>query len=289
MWRKPAAEPLAQAAVELVFARVAERWVTHVVPEPDRLGQVLVQPQRPRDDAGDAGRLERVRDPRPVVVAGRVDEDLGLPFQPPERLRVDDPVAIALERRPYAALVLLASAAPRLVGADGERRERRLLLRADARLEGVRDSSGQLRHHRSVVALRTARRRQELRVVLAEQLVDVLPISFVETLDQALDLRRHHEQVAGRLGRGVAVRVRGALGREDGGAGWSVDNLAAEQEAQAALEHVPRLVVGVVDVERRDPVRPAWIAPLDDDEVAHLAHRMIGTVPPSADQAAPVT
>ena len=141
------AEVLAQAAVELVLAGVAERRVAHVVPEPDRLGQILVQPQRSGDDAGDPGRLERVRDPRSVMVAGGIDEDLRLALQPPERLRVHDPVAVALERRPDAALVLLAQPPARLVRADGERRERRVLGRADASLEGVGNSSGQLRHH----------------------------------------------------------------------------------------------------------------------------------------------
>ena len=155
------AEPLAEAAVERVLAGVAERRVARVVSEPDRLGQVLVQPQRPGDDARDRRRLERVRDPRPVVVAGGVDEDLRLALQPAERLRVDDPVAVALERRPDAALVFLAQPPARLVRAHGERRERRLLGRADARLEGVGNSSGQLRHH--VLAYSAPRRPRVIR------------------------------------------------------------------------------------------------------------------------------
>ena len=97
--------------VERVLAGVSERRVPQVVPEADRLGQVLVQAERSGDDPGDRGRLERVGHPRPVVVALRVDEDLRLPLQPPERLRVDDPVAVALERRPDAALVLLRARA----------------------------------------------------------------------------------------------------------------------------------------------------------------------------------
>ena len=86
-----------------------------VVAEPDRLGEVLVQPQRPRDDPRDAGRLERVRHPRAVVVAGGVDEDLRLALQAAERLRVQDAVAVALERRAHAALVLGALPPARLV------------------------------------------------------------------------------------------------------------------------------------------------------------------------------
>ena len=108
------AEALAQARVERLLAGVPERRVAHVVAEPDRLGQILVQPQRAGDDAGDPGRLERVRHARAVVVAGRVDEDLRLALQPPERLRVDDPVAVALERRPDAALRPPRGARPRV-------------------------------------------------------------------------------------------------------------------------------------------------------------------------------
>ena len=46
-----AAEALRHGRIERVLARVPERRVPHVVPEPDRLREVLVQPQRPRDDA----------------------------------------------------------------------------------------------------------------------------------------------------------------------------------------------------------------------------------------------
>ena len=51
-----AAEARLQRLVERLLARVAERRVAEVVPEADRLGQVLVQPQRARDRARDARR-----------------------------------------------------------------------------------------------------------------------------------------------------------------------------------------------------------------------------------------
>ena len=103
--------------------------------------------QRARDDARDAGRLERVGHPRAVVVARRVDEDLRLALQAAERLRVEDAVAVALERRSDAALAPPArSAAARLVRAHGERRERALLQLADARGEGVGNPPGDLGH-----------------------------------------------------------------------------------------------------------------------------------------------
>ena len=99
-----AAEALAPAAVEHVLADVAERRVPEVVPEPDRLGEVLVEPQRARDGARDLRGLQRVGEPRAVVVALRRDEDLRLVLEPAERLAVHDPVAVALERRAQRAV-----------------------------------------------------------------------------------------------------------------------------------------------------------------------------------------
>jgi hypothetical protein len=69
---------LLQGPVERLLADVAERRVAEVVAEPDRLGQVLVEPQRPCHRARDAARLERVGQPRPVVIALGRDEDLRL-------------------------------------------------------------------------------------------------------------------------------------------------------------------------------------------------------------------
>ena len=95
---KAHAVALGQALVEHRLPDVAEWRVAEVVPQPDRLGQVLVQAQRPRHVAGDPARLERVGQPGAVVVALRRDEDLRLVLESPERLGVDDPVAVALER-----------------------------------------------------------------------------------------------------------------------------------------------------------------------------------------------
>ena len=100
------AAALAEQLVERLLARVPERRVAEIVAEPDRLDEVLVQPQRARDAARDARRLERVREPRAEVVALGIDEDLRLVAQPAERLRVDDAVAVALERRAQPALLL---------------------------------------------------------------------------------------------------------------------------------------------------------------------------------------
>ena len=80
--------------------------MAEIVAEPDRLDEILVQPERTADAARDARRLERVREPRAEVVALGIDEHLRLEPQAPECLRVDDAVAVALERRPEPALLL---------------------------------------------------------------------------------------------------------------------------------------------------------------------------------------
>ena len=48
---KAKAEPLAEGFIERFFACVPERGMPEVMAEPDRLGQILVQAQRPGDAA----------------------------------------------------------------------------------------------------------------------------------------------------------------------------------------------------------------------------------------------
>ena len=101
-----------------LFAQVAERCVAEVVPERDRLGEVLVQPQGPGGRPGDLGDLERVRQANAVVVPLRREEHLGLVLEAPERLGVDDPVAVALVGRSERVRRLVAFPA---LGRRGER------------------------------------------------------------------------------------------------------------------------------------------------------------------------
>ena len=143
---------LAQQLVERLLAGVAERRVTDVVPDRDRLGEILVQTQCPGDAARDPCGLQRVREPGAEVVAFGVDEDLRLVAQPAKSLRVDDAVAVALERRAQPAFLLGSLAPARLVRAHGERREPLLLVLANRVGEAVRDLSGDLRHPSASVA-----------------------------------------------------------------------------------------------------------------------------------------
>ena len=147
---KPPAETFVQRAVERILARVTEGRMAGVVAEPDRFDEILVQAQRARDDAGDRRRLERMRHARAVVVAGRVDEDLRLPLQSPERLRVKDPVAVTLEGCADRAFCLGLRPATGLVRADGQRRERVLFERPHASGERICDPPCDFGHEVSV-------------------------------------------------------------------------------------------------------------------------------------------
>src|SRR5438105_8454409 len=149
-----AAAALAQELVERLLAGVSERRVPEVVPEPYRLDEVLVQAQGAGDAACDSRRLERVRQASAEVIAFRVDEDLRLVSKPPERLGVDDPVAVALERRSQPAFVFGVSAATGLVRADGERRQPALLVLSHEALEGIGNATGYFRHPTASVARR---------------------------------------------------------------------------------------------------------------------------------------
>src|SRR3954463_766483 len=85
---------------------MAERRVSEIVAERNGFGELLVEAQHLGDAARDLRDLEGVRQPGPIVVAGRREEDLRLVLEPPERLAVDDPIAVALERRPDRILPL---------------------------------------------------------------------------------------------------------------------------------------------------------------------------------------
>src|SRR5688572_28105100 len=93
------------------FAGVAERRVAEVVPERNRFGKLLMQPQHLGNGPRNLRHFERVRQSRAVMVAGRREKHLRLVLQPPERLGVDDAIPIALEGGPDRIFFLAADAA----------------------------------------------------------------------------------------------------------------------------------------------------------------------------------
>ena len=67
-----------------------------VVRQGNRLGQIFIQAKLPGDAAADLRDFQRMRQPRPVVVARLVHQHLRLVHQPPKSGAVHDPVAIPL-------------------------------------------------------------------------------------------------------------------------------------------------------------------------------------------------
>ena len=122
--------------VEHPLARMAERRVAEVVAQRDRLGELLVQLQHLRDRSRDLRDLERVRQPRAVVIACRREEHLRLVLEPAERLGVHDAIAVALERRTHVVFRFFAQP-PARVGALRRLRRQNLPL---ARLEVLSDA-----------------------------------------------------------------------------------------------------------------------------------------------------
>ena len=118
------AAPGAHALVESVLAGMAERRVAEIMDQRHRLGEILVAAQRTRQGTRDLRHLDRVGKPRAIVVALIGDEHLRLVFQAAKGRRMDDAVAVALERRTGRAfrLVVKAAARSRRVGSIGRAR-----------------------------------------------------------------------------------------------------------------------------------------------------------------------
>ena len=82
-----------------VFAGVTEGRMTQVVRQADGFHQVFVGTQGAGNGAADLGHFQRVGQAGAEVIAFKIDEDLGLVFQPAEGSGMQHPVAVALEGR----------------------------------------------------------------------------------------------------------------------------------------------------------------------------------------------
>jgi hypothetical protein len=98
-----------------ILAAMAERRMAEVVGEAQRLGQILVEPERPGHRPADLRDLDRMGQADPEMVAVGGDEHLRLVAQAAEGDRMDDPVAVALEGVARAARrpVVLPKTRPR--------------------------------------------------------------------------------------------------------------------------------------------------------------------------------
>ena len=104
---------------------------------------------------------------------------------------------------------------------------------------------------------------------------------LVQRRDEGADPRGHHEQVPRRLtALRVAVGMRCPLRCEYRLAWPGLDDLVADPELERALEHVPRLVIAMVDMQRCDPLPlgVSGIPPFDDHKVAVRAAELLSGV-----------
>src|SRR5438132_1297321 len=90
----------AHPSIELFFPCVSERRMAEIVAEGDAFTEILIELKRARQVATHLRDFHRVRETRAIVIALARDEHLRLSLQPAKRLRVDHPVAIALEGEP---------------------------------------------------------------------------------------------------------------------------------------------------------------------------------------------
>jgi hypothetical protein len=86
-----------------MFAAMAERWMTKVVREAQRLRQVFVETERAGYGPSDLRDFYAVGEPHPEMIAVGGDEHLRLVAQAAESDRVDDSVAVALKKITRAA------------------------------------------------------------------------------------------------------------------------------------------------------------------------------------------
>ena len=92
--------------------KAIQRRMPHVVRKSDRLRQVFVEEQGPRDVARDRRNLDRVREAVSKMVAASAQKHLRLGLQPTKRARVDHSIAIPLERASGWAFLFRVKPAP---------------------------------------------------------------------------------------------------------------------------------------------------------------------------------
>ena len=105
---------------ERLFSCVAKGCVAQIMTKGNGLCEILIEPQRPGNGAGDPHHFQRVGQPCPVVIALRLQEHLCLVLQPSEGFAVHDPIHIPLIagadfiflRRPEPASGLICSGSP---------------------------------------------------------------------------------------------------------------------------------------------------------------------------------
>ncbi len=103
-----------KAFVKRPLAGMAERRMAEIVGERQRFGEILIQSERARERASDLRDLERVRQPRAIVIALVIDEYLRLVRQASKGSGMDDPVAVPPEGIAARTCRFIVASAPAL-------------------------------------------------------------------------------------------------------------------------------------------------------------------------------
>ncbi len=108
--------------VKRILARMTEGRVAKVMRQRQRLGEIIVKAERAGQSAGDLADLDRMGEPRAVMVALVRNKDLRLMRETAEGRGMEDTVAVALEFAPRRRARLVeqpAAAAARIRGIGG--------------------------------------------------------------------------------------------------------------------------------------------------------------------------
>jgi len=108
--------------IKRLFTGMTERGVAEIVRQCQCLGQILVEPERAGNRAGNLRHFEAVGQARAIVIALVINENLRLVLEPAECGRMDYAVAIALERRAHRMLRLRVKPATALLRLCRKRR-----------------------------------------------------------------------------------------------------------------------------------------------------------------------
>ena len=99
-------------SVQCPFSGVAEGSMSEIMPKCNGFSEIFIQLQGAAHGTGQAADFQCVGEAGAIVVALRLEKNLGLMFQPPKGLAMGDPIHIALKAGADLAFRLFMETAP---------------------------------------------------------------------------------------------------------------------------------------------------------------------------------
>ena len=115
---------VAHAPIKRFFPRMAKRRVPQVMAQSQRFGQILIQPQYPRDGACDLRHFQRMGQPSAVIITLMINKNLCFILQTPKGSAVNNPIPVPLIRRAGQAFRLRKQPTPGFCRIYGKNRSR---------------------------------------------------------------------------------------------------------------------------------------------------------------------